>query len=145
MLLETLSLLGIAFVGSVVWLISPEASAVYYGAKLGWHPLAVGVVVAAGQAPMYVMLYFGGERWAMGWRWLARVVARTRRRYQSRMERNYVGLTVLGAIFGIPPVIAMCALASAFDIRPRRILPVVIACRVVRFSVLAGTGWAVTP
>jgi membrane protein YqaA with SNARE-associated domain len=144
MLVEALALLGIAFVGSVFWLVSPEASSVYYGAKLGWHPLAVGALVAAGQAPMYVMLYYGGERWAMRWKWLARVVARTRRRYQARMERSYMVLTAVGAVTGLPPVIAMCALASAFDIRFARLFPVVVLCRVLRFTVLASGGWAFT-
>ena len=144
MFLEALALLGIAFVGSVFWVISPEASSVYYGAKLGWHPLAVGGLVALGQGPMYVLLYYGGERWAMRWKWLARVVARTRRRFQSRMERNYMVLTAAGAVTGVPPVIAMCALASAFDVRFARILPLVIVCRVIRFTVLASGGWAIT-
>lgn len=144
MLLEVLALLGIAFVGSVFWIISPEASAMYYGGKLGWHPLAVGGVVALGQSPMYVLLYFGGERWAMRWNWLARVVRRTRQRFETRMERRYTLLTGLGALFGVPPVIAMCALASAFGVPAIRVIPLVVLCRVIRFSVLAGGFWAIT-
>ena len=124
-------------------MVSPEVSAVYYGAELGWHPLAVGAVVAAGQGPMYVLLYLGGERWVLRWKRLARMVARTRDRHAAHLERNYMALTAVAAMLGVPPVIAMCAMAAAFDVRLARLLPVVVACRVLRFTLLA-SGGAVT-
>ncbi len=143
--METLALLGISFVGSVFWVVSPELSSVYYGAELGWHPLAVGALVSLGQGPMWALLYFGGERWALRWKRLERAVQRTRERFQDRMERNYIGMVALGAVFGLPPLIALSALAAAFDVRLIRLLPVALLGRMVRFSILASGGLAITP
>ncbi len=115
-------------------------SAIYYGAELGWHPLAVGAVVAAGQGPMYVLLYLGGDRWILRWKRLARMVERTRTRHAAHLERNYMAVTAMAAMLGVPPVIAMCAMAAAFDVRLTRLLPVVVAGRVLRFTALASGG-----
>lgn len=143
MMLEVLSLAVVGFIGSVFWVLSPEAAAIYYGSELGWSPLMVGGVIACAQLPMYGLLYSFGGLVLRRWRWLARQVDRTRGRYQSHLERNYLLLTLAGATTGIPPIIALAVLASGFDVPLRRLLPVAAVGRVIRFSVLALAGEAI--
>lgn len=142
MILQVLTLLGVGFVGSVFWVLSPEAAAIYYGSELGWHPLAVGGVVAFAQAFMYVLLYHFGGVVLKRWGWLSRQVDRTRGRYQSHLERNYLILTLTGSMTGIPPIVALASLASGFDIPLRHFLPTTVLGRVIRFSILAAVGEA---
>ena len=143
-MLEVLTLMGIGFVGTIIWPISPEASAVFYGSQLGWSALAVGLTVAVAQLPAYALLYFGGERLVGRWKWLARKVSRTKERLDGQVSGSYLVLTGVGAIFGIPPVIAMCALGSGFEVSARTLMPVVFLGRIVRFSTLAGGGVALS-
>ena len=51
-----------------------------------------------------------------------------------------MAVTAMAAMLGVPPVIAMCAMAAAFDVRLTRLLPVVVAGRVLRFTALASGG-----
>jgi len=139
-LIESLTLAGIAFVGSTLWVVSPELSSVYYGSNLGWHPLAVGAICAVGQGPAYAIYYVGGAGLVARWRWLGAKVERTRARLGRRLERHYLLLTALASLTGMPPVIAMCALGAGFGVRPRALFPVVLAGRFVRFSLLAAGG-----
>lgn len=142
MILQVLTLMGVGFVGSVFWVISPEAAAIYYGSELGWNPVAVGGVVAIAQAGMYVLLYHFGHVLLTRWGWLARQIDRTRGRYQTHLDRNYLILSLAGATTGIPPIVALATLASGFDIPLRKFLPVTMLGRVIRFSVLAAVGEA---
>lgn len=141
---EALALAGIAMVGTVFWVVSPEVSAVYYAKELGWPALGVGVVVAAAQLPVYFCVYLGGERLVARWAWLRRQVVRARARHERRMARNYLGLTAVAAVLGVPPVLVMCALGGPFGVNPRHLLPVVALGRLVRFTTLAGTGGLLT-
>ncbi|MGM0578591.1 MAG: hypothetical protein ACQEXJ_22895 [Myxococcota bacterium] len=140
MALEILSLLGIGFVGSVLWIVSPEVTSAVYGAKLGWHPLLVGAVVSVGQMGVYTLLYFGGEALVRRWRWLERQVQRTRDKYEKHLEQAYLTLMFVGGIFGIPPVLGMVTLGGSFGIPALHLLPVTFAGRVVRFTALAALG-----
>lgn len=135
-------LMGIALVGTVFWVVSPEVSAAYYGSELGWSPLLVGVTVAAAQAPVYTLVYFGGERLAGRWRWLGRQIERARRRLSGRGVRGFLAVSAVAAVTGLPPVIAMCAMGAAWGVPARMLLPVVVAGRVVRFTALAGAAGA---
>jgi membrane protein YqaA with SNARE-associated domain len=134
------TLLGISFVGSVVWLLNAEATAAYYGADMGWHPVAVGLTCATGQVVMYVILYFGGAKLVERWRWLAAKVQRAEERYGDRLHKAYVPTTLVAALFGIPPVLAMVSLAAGFHIRLRTIVAVTFVGRFVRFTFLAAVG-----
>jgi membrane protein YqaA with SNARE-associated domain len=139
-ILQSLSLLGVAFVGTVFWVVSPEAAAIYYGAELGWNPLLVGATIAVGQIGMYAILYHGGEVMVQRWRWLHGKVMATRTRFLHHMERNYLILAGVGSTTGIPPIVALMALASGFGIPARAMLPVTIVGRTIRFTTLAAAG-----
>lgn len=143
MILETLSLAVVGFVGSLFWVLSPEAAAMYYGSELGWNPLLVGLVITVAQAVMYGLLHGSGGLVLRRWSWLARQVDRTRGRYQAHMDRNYLILTFFGAMTGIPPIVALAILATGFDVSLRRFLPVASLGRFTRFTVLAVAGEAI--
>ncbi|GIW73437.1 MAG: hypothetical protein KatS3mg102_2979 [Planctomycetota bacterium] len=140
MVLELLGLLGLGFVGSVFWVVSTEAAAVYYGSALACPPLLVGLACALGQCGMYLILYAGGEQLLGRWRWLGRQVDRARQRLGERLETAYLSTAGLGAVLGVPPALAFPALAGSFGVRLGALLPVMFAGRLVRFSVLAAAG-----
>ncbi len=138
--MELASLLGIGFVGSVFWVVNAELTAILYGSQLGWHPLAVGLLIGAAQTAMYVLLYFGGAQAMTRWAWLDRQVVRVRDRFQERLERAYLPASGVAAILGVPPVIALVALAPGFQVPLLHVVPIAFAGRVVRFSILAAFG-----
>ena len=140
MFAQALTLFGIGAVGTVFWVVSPEVSAVYYGKELGWPSLAVGGLIATAQAPVYLGIFLGGDRLVGRWRWLATKVERTRTRFERHLHSRYLGLTLVAAILGVPPVLAMCALAGPFGVKARHLMPVVVFGRLIRFTTLAGTG-----
>ncbi len=140
MILEGLTLFGIAFVGTVVFVLNPEATAVYYTTRLGWPPLPVTLICTAGQLLLFVVLYYAGAQLTLRWRWLARTVARTRARFKEHLERRYLGLSVLGAIIGIPPCTALSTLAAGFGVGLRPFLLIVGTGRALRFGLLAWGG-----
>lgn len=135
-----LSLIGIGFVGTIFWVVSTEASSVYYATELGWSPIAVGLTAAAGQTLMYGLIYVGGERLIARWAWLHGKVDKVRGRFHHDLRGGYLATSMLAALTGIPPAIGMTALASGFAIRSFEILPVIFAGRAIRFGVLAAVG-----
>lgn len=139
-MMEGLALLAISFVGSTLWVFNAEATAAVYGAQMDWPPLAVGVVAATGQACAYVLFYLGGDALVERWGWLHDKVARTRRRFRDHLERRYLILTGVSALVGLPPVVAVAALAPGFGIPLHHLLAVAFTLRVVRFSTLAWLG-----
>ena len=145
MLLEFLTLLGVACVGSVFWVVSPEVLSAVYGSQLGWNPLAVGLTAATSQCGVYVVLYHGGEALMKRWAHLERLIALVKSRFASQLERNYLGMLILGGVSGLPPVIALVALAPGFGITVRKMLVATFAARTLRFASLAAFGEAVLP
>ena len=139
-MLSVLTLFALSFVGSVVWINPTEGWAMYYGGTLGWNPIAVGLTCTLGQNTMYVLLYFGGERLILRWHWLGRKVERVYRRWSHFFGRGYLPLTAVGGVLGIPPVVAMVALASGFGFRLWSVLSVTLAARFTRFWILAQFG-----
>ncbi len=129
---EALALWAISLVGSTVWLVSAEATSAVYGGRLGWHPLAVGLIAALGQSTAYVLFYYGGDALIARWTWLHDKVTRTRRRF--------LVLTGVSALVGIPPVVAVAALAPGFGIPLSHLISVAFTLRVVRFTTLAWLG-----
>jgi hypothetical protein len=138
--MDFLSLLGISFVGAIFWLLNVEAAAIYYGGELAWHPLAVGLTAALGQNLNYIFLYKGGDALIHRWKWLGRKVENTRERFSKQMNSGYLWLTAVAALFGIPPVVAMVALASGFNKSLKSILLITYPVRVIRFTILAHFG-----
>ena len=139
-MLSALSLAGLAFVGSIFWVVSTEAAAVYYGGARGWPAPAVGAVCAVAQTAMYLLLYFFGDWALLRWSWLQRRVERTRERHASRLEASYLALTGVASLTGVPPVLAMVTLASSFGVTWRRVLPTACLGRFARFTTLAWVG-----
>lgn len=136
-----LALLGISFVGSVIWVVNTEASAIYYGGELGYSPWLVGAVCAVGQCTAYVFFYYGGEKLIGRWRWLAGKVAKVRARFDpARVGKGYLITTFVAAIVGLPPAVGMVALASGFGVQLRALLPIAFVGRYIRFTVLAFAG-----
>lgn len=134
---DALLLLAVSFVGQIVWILSPEAMAILYGRQIS--PPLVGLLCATGQLPMHLLLYAGGARILPRLPFMARTIERTRTRL-SASARPYLATTFVSAIIGLPPIVAMTALAAGFGIGPRRLLAVTYAGRLIRFTTLAAGG-----
>jgi membrane protein YqaA with SNARE-associated domain len=145
MLLELLTLMGVAWVGSVFWIVSPELLSAVYGSQQGWHPLAVGLACATSQCSVYFLLYRGGDVLAQRWRFLARQIEGVRTRFGERLETSCVGMLLIGGITGLPPVIALVALSPGFGVSVRTMLATTFIARTARFATLAALGEAVLP
>ncbi len=138
-MLELISLFVTSIIGAVFWVISTEVQASAYGA-MGWNPLLVGLVCSAGQNVTYVVLYLGGERLMGRWSWLATRVHRVREQHGERLRRSYLAMTIVGGLTGIPPIVAMVALAPGFNVRLRTVLAITLPARFIRFTILAVAG-----
>lgn len=138
--MELLGLFGICVVGTLFPLVSPEASAVLYGKELGWHPLAVGMVGGAGQCLIYFLLYLAGGKLFSKWERLSKLVANTRARYHTHLSRRFSWMALLAAIIGLPPAVAIAALAPGFGISMVPVMLILFGGRTVRLSLLAAGG-----
>lgn len=142
--MEALLLIGIGFVGTLFWPVSTEAAAVVSGSR-GMSPVWVGVLCGLGQGIVHILLYLGGEGLVLRWAWLGRAVTRTRERFGGHLERNFLVLAAVGAVLGIPPVIALSLMAYGLGVRMTHHLPIVFLGRMVRFTILAAGGGALLP
>ncbi len=138
-MIDLFAMYGIGLVGSIVWVLNPEVSAVLYGDR-GWHPLLVGLLIGAGQCTTYTGLYFGGEVLARRWKWLRDNIERTRTRYERHLERGYLTVMLFSAIIGVPPPLMVAGLAGGFGIAWRHVMPVALLGRIIRLGVLAAVG-----
>jgi membrane protein YqaA with SNARE-associated domain len=138
-MLELISLFLSSIIGAVFWVVSTEGLATTFGA-VGWHPLTVGLVCSLGQNVTYVMIYLGGERLIERWEWLQTRIDRVRKRLGERLERSYLALTVIGGLTGLPPIVAMVALAPSMQVRLRTVLTITLPARFLRFTTLAYAG-----
>lgn len=138
--MDALALFGIGFLGSVIWVVSPEAAAVYYGSVRGWTPLLVGVVCAAGQTAMHILLYGFGQGLARIWPGFERACQRVRARVETRLRRGTLPLALGSGVFGLPPVSVTVVLARGLGLASMPLLPVLALGRVVRFTVIAAIG-----
>ena len=130
-------LLGIGFAGTFVWPISPDAAAAVYAAAKVAHPLAVGVTLALGQGCAHAVLFAFGGQLRRRWSWFDRQCERVRERHATRLARGVAALAVTSGLLGLPPTSITAALAPGLKIPAARLLPLLFAMRVVRFSVLA--------
>ncbi len=130
----------VGFASPVVWLLNAEALAILAG-LVGARPWpAVGLTLACGQIACLSLLFYGGEG-------LCRRVAPLRRHLERfradprRLERTRAGATwalVTAALFGLPPLMAMAALAPGLGLRYRTFFGVAFGGRLLRFCLLAG-------
>jgi hypothetical protein len=135
--MSSAGLFGIAFVGTLFWVASPEVAAAFYGSVRGWHPLVVGLVAAAGQLAALAVLFTSGAALRRRWRWFDRQCARVRDRYGERLEKNAALVLAVSGLLGVPPVSVAATLAPGLGLRAARVLPLLFATRVVRFAVVA--------
>lgn len=136
-----MSLFGLcaaSFVGTVFWIVSPEAAVALAGAQHRWSPLAIGLCAAGGQAVALTGLFFFGAELRRRWRWFDRKCERARTGSLGR-ERTSTGVAVTAGLLGFPPVSVTTTLLPGVAPRPLRLLPLVLVLRLVRFTALA---WA---
>jgi membrane protein YqaA with SNARE-associated domain len=136
---DTPLLLWIAFIGTVVWPINPDAAVVVYVSR--GHGLAQGVGVAlAGQAVMLLLLHYLGHHLRARWGWLDRQCVKVEQRWGARLTTNGTVVAAISGLVGVPPSVPTVLLASALGIPGRRFLPVLFACRALWFVGLAQLG-----
>jgi len=138
-----LKLIAVGCIGSVFWVVNTETMAIYAGSE-GMHPFLVGAYCSLGQNVSYLFLYRGGDWLIRRWSWLQRKVRRISAKLTDASSRRFCAFTVVAALFGMPPIVGMVALAPAFQVSLGRILTITIPCRAIRFSVLAAFGTAIT-
>jgi hypothetical protein len=127
----------VGFVGTFFWLLSPEAAAALYASQRHWHPLAAGLVVAAGQSAAHIALYFGGDQLRRRWAWFDRKCERARARHGRLLARGLVPLGLASGLIGVPPSSVTAALAPGLALPGRVLLPLMFVMRIVRLSVVA--------
>jgi membrane protein YqaA with SNARE-associated domain len=136
-----MSLLGLAaaaFIGTVFWIVSPEAAVALAGAARHHSALTIGLVAAAGQSVALVGLFFFGAELRRRWRWFDRKCERARTGALGT-ARTSTGVAVTAGLLGFPPVSVTTTLLPGVAPRPLRLLPLVLVLRLVRFIALA---WA---
>lgn len=138
--MEAATLFVTCFIGTIFVPGSPEASALWYSGKLGWHPLAVGLVGAAGQTACYAILYVGGDQLLGRWKFLQRQVERMRVRFEARLAKSYLMMTALAGSVGVPPAVGIAALASSMKVGFISVMTVLYLARVARISIVAAFG-----
>ena len=136
-MMSAATLFGIAALGTVFWVASPEAAVALFASGHGWNPLVVGALATGGQAVSLTLLFlFGGELRAR-WRWFDRRCERVRARFGPRMARNAIVVATSSGLLGVPPVSLAATLAPGLAPRPAPLLALMIAVRVVRLTVVA--------
>jgi hypothetical protein len=147
--MDALALWGVGFVGTVVWVLSPEAAAALYASQGHWYPLVIGLLVAVGQASAHLALYLGGEQLRRRWRWFDRKCEQARARHGRWLTKGLVPLGCASGLLGIPPSSVTAALAPGLGLPARRLLPLLLAMRIIRLTAVAylarGFGASVLP
>lgn len=133
MLLELLTLFFISVVGTIFWLLNAELSAAIYVTQLGYSPIVVGAVCGLGQGTTYSLLYFFGEKLAEHWKGFRVQLQKTTKRFGNRLMRTFPVFGLVGGMIGLPPAMALAALASGLGVSYRASIPAIIAGRLVRF------------
>ena len=111
--------------------------AIYYGGTLGWNPLLVGASLALGQNLTYILVYLGGDALVNRWQWLKTKVVKARAKIKGNMERGFLATAAIAGIIGIPPALAMPALAPSFKVSCAKVIAVTFTTRFIRFTLLA--------
>jgi membrane protein YqaA with SNARE-associated domain len=131
------TLFGIGVIGTVFWAASPEAAVALFTATRGWNPPVVAVVATGGQAVSATLLFLFGGELRRRWRWFDLKCERLRVRIGERMARRAPVVAVTSGLLGFPPLSLTATLAPALAPRPKPLLPILLAMRFVRFTVIA--------
>jgi hypothetical protein len=131
------TLFGIAVVGTIFWLVSPEAAVAVFAARERWNPVVVGLVAGGGQAVSLTLLFLFGDQLRRRWRWFDGKCERVRTRFGARLSRNAIVVASTSGLLGFPPVSVAATLAPALAPRPALLLPLMVLLRVVRLTLLA--------
>ena len=130
----------ISFIGTVFWPASPEAATALAGAQHRWSPLLIGLCGAAAQSVALTGLFFFGDQLRRRWDWFDRQCERARARSRLGTARTATWVVVSASLLGFPPVSVTSALLPGVAPRARRLLPLMLGLRFVRFTVLAWAG-----
>ena len=138
--MKLLSLFLLSIVSGVFWVANAETAAMYYSGKLGYNPFLVALVCATGQCSCYTILFLGGDALINKWKWLHSQIEKTKEKYSEKLEERFSAFTALGAVFGLPPMTAMAAIAPSFDMSLKKFLTISFFLRFLRFAFLAAFG-----
>lgn len=138
---ELLELYLIGCVGTVVWLFNAEIATMLYGASsTTTHPLMIGLAAALGQCTSYLIFLRWGSPLVARFAWVKGIVSKTEIRFGERIKNGFIGITIMAAVFGIPPVIGLVLLAKPFRISGRIVIAIAFLGRLFRFTLLAVFG-----
>ncbi len=137
--MSLVSLAAVACLGTVFWIVSPEAAIALAGTQHRWSPLTIGLVSAGGQSVALVGLFFFGAELRRRWRWFDRKCERARTETRLGTARASAGVVVAASVLGVPPVSVTAALLPGVAPRPLRLLPLMLVLRLARFTAMA---WA---
>jgi hypothetical protein len=147
--MDAVALWGVGTVGTVFWLLSPEAAAALFASQRSWPPPLIGLLVAVGQATAHLALYLTGDQLRRRWRWFDRKCERARARHGRWLMKGLVPLGLASGLIGLPPSSVVAALAPGLGLSGRLLLPLLFAMRLVRLTAVAylarGVGGAVLP
>jgi hypothetical protein len=136
-MMSAAALFGTAALGTLFWLASPEAAVALFAINRPWNPAVIGLIAGGGQAVSLTLLFLFGGQLRQRWRWFDRQCDRVRARLGDRMARGAVVVASVSGLLGFPPASVTATLAPGLAPRPRPLLPLLIATRVVRLSVIA--------
>ena len=134
------SLASVCFVGTVFWLVSPEAATAVAGAQHHWPVVLIGLCASAGQAVALLGLFFFGDQLRRRWRWFDRKCERARAGSRLGSPRYAIGIVAAASLLGFPPISVTAALVPGVAPRPARLLPWMLVLRFARFTALAWGG-----
>jgi len=131
------ALFGIAVIGTLFWVASPEAAVALFTTTQRWNPPLVAVVATGGQAVSATLLFLFGGELRRRWRWFDQRCERVRVRLGERMARRAPVVAAVSGLLGFPPLSLTATLAPALAPRPKPLLPILLVMRFVRFTVIA--------
>ena len=131
------TLFGIAVIGTLFWVASPEAAVALFASRQQLHPVAIAAVAAGGQAVSLTLLFLFGEQLRRRWGWFDRQCQRVRARLGDRGARNAMAIAATSGLIGFPPASVSATLAPGMAPRSAPLLPLLIVTRFARFVVLA--------
>lgn len=138
--MEAVTLFAMCAFGTLLVPAQPELTAMFYAGELGWNPVLVGLVAAAGQCVTYAGLYLGGAQLVARWAFLGRQVDKIRVRFSDRLERGYLMTSAFSGSVGLPPATALAALANGFRVPLVPLLGVLYVFRAARLAFVAAFG-----
>lgn len=126
--------------GAIFWPTNTEAAAAAVGG-LGLLPFwMIGLTCGLGQMVTFGLANIYGGTLMARWEWMSRKALATKRKLGDRLDQNYLGLSFMASLIGIPPLWAMVLLGDSFEVNRRKLLAFCVTGRIIRFSVLGLLG-----